>query len=64
MPTRPSEIKRYIEGVRYPASFYDLNYKARDNRAPDMIIDLINRLPKRRFRSREEVDEAITECTQ
>ncbi len=64
MTTRPSDIKRYIEGVRYPASFYDLNHKARDNRAPDMIIDFINHLPKRRFRSLEEVDEAITKCIQ
>lgn len=64
MTINPSDIMKYIKGVKYPASIYDLNYTARDNDAPDMVIDIINYIPERRFRTFEEVDEAITRCIQ
>lgn len=55
----PSEIEKFLEGVHYPASKYELNQKARENHAPDMIIDLINDLPEHRFDSPVDVDRAI-----
>ncbi len=64
MTISPSEITKYIKGVKYPASIYDINSKARENHAPDMVIDIINYIPERRFRSFEEVDEAVTRCIQ
>lgn len=64
MTITPFEIKKYIEGVKYPASIDDINHRARENDAPDMVIDIINYIPERRFRSYEDVDEAITKCIQ
>jgi hypothetical protein len=59
MAISPTEIEKFIEGVHYPASKYDLNRKARENHAPDMIIDYINNLLEHRFNSPAEVDRAI-----
>lgn len=59
MAISPLEIEKFIEGVQYPASKHDLNVKARENRAPDLIIDFINNLPEHRFSSPAEVDKAI-----
>lgn len=61
MAISPLEIEKFIEGVRYPASKYDLNIKARENHAPDLIIDFINNLPEHRFKSLLEVGLAIRE---
>ncbi|HQG31264.1 MAG TPA: DUF2795 domain-containing protein [Deltaproteobacteria bacterium] len=61
MAISPFEIERFLEGVQYPASKHDLNIKARENHAPDMIIDFINNLPENRFKSPIEVSRAIRE---
>ena len=64
MAISPFEIEKFLEGVRYPASKYDLNIKARENHAPDMIIDFINNLPEHRFSSPLDVGRAIRESEQ
>ncbi len=61
MAISPFEIEKFLIGVQYPASKLDLNMKARENHAPDMIIDFINNLPEHRFKSSFEVDRAIRE---
>jgi hypothetical protein len=61
MAVKASEIERFLYGMQYPASKNDLNKKARDNQAPDVIIDLINNLPQRRFCSPGDVSRAIEE---
>jgi hypothetical protein len=61
MAVKATEIEKFLRGIHYPASKNDLNRQARDNRAPDIIIDLINNLPQRRFNSPLEVSRAIEE---
>jgi len=47
--------------MEYPASKNDLRSAARNNHAPDVIIDLINNLPERRFNSPGDINKAIDE---
>ncbi|HNY64012.1 MAG TPA: DUF2795 domain-containing protein [Deltaproteobacteria bacterium] len=61
MGVKAAEIEKFLRGTQYPASKNDLNKQARDNQAPDIIIDLINNLPQRRFNSPMEVSRAIEE---
>jgi hypothetical protein len=61
MAVNTAEIEKFLQGMHYPASKNDLNRKARDNHAPDIIIDLINNLPQRRFESPRDVSRAIEE---
>lgn len=61
MAVKATEIEKFLSGMHYPASKHDLNRKARDNQAPDIIIDLINSLPQRRFNSSADVSKAIEE---
>jgi hypothetical protein len=61
MTVKATEIEKFLDGMHYPASKHDLNRKARDNQAPDIIIDLINSLPQRRFSSPADVSKAIEE---
>jgi hypothetical protein len=61
MAVKATEIEKFLQGMQYPASKNDLNRKARDNQAPDIIIDLINCLPQRRFNSPRDVSRAIEE---
>lgn len=61
MAVKATEIEKFLQGMQYPASKNDLNRKARDNKAPDIIIDLINSLPQRRFNSPGDVSRAIEE---
>lgn len=61
MAVSPAELKVYLQGMMYPASKEDLRSAARNNQAPDVIIDLINNLPERRFNSPGDINKAIDE---
>ena len=54
-----AQLDKFIMGTNFPANKHDLRKTARENRAPDMIIDLINNLPDRRFNSETDVNRAI-----
>lgn len=53
------QLDKFITGTNFPANKNDLRKTARDNRAPDVIIDLINNLPDRRFNSQMDVNQAM-----
>jgi hypothetical protein len=54
-----AQLDKFIMGTNFPANKNDLRKTARENRAPDVIIDLINNLPDRRFNSETDVNQAI-----
>jgi Protein of unknown function (DUF2795) len=45
----PANVQRYLKGVDYPASKDDLIAAARDNGAPEQVMDLLQRLPGDQF---------------
>lgn len=53
------ELQQYLQGMDYPSRKEGLLKKARDNSAPDEVIDLINNLPDRDFRSAADVSRAV-----
>jgi len=59
MSVSAAQLEKFITGTNFPANKNDLRKAARENRAPDMIIDLINNLPDRRFNSEIDVNRAI-----
>lgn len=61
MAVHPIDLERYLSGIMFPASKNDLRQKARDNHAPDVVIDIINNLPERNFSSSGDLSEAVDE---
>lgn len=59
MSVSPNQLDKFIMGTNFPANKSALRKTAREKRAPDMIIDLINNLPDRRFNSEKDVNRAI-----
>ncbi|HQI00697.1 MAG TPA: DUF2795 domain-containing protein [Deltaproteobacteria bacterium] len=59
MPVSIVQLDKFITGTNFPANKNDLRKTARENCAPDLIIDLINNLPDRRFNSETDVNRAI-----
>ncbi|MBX6313695.1 MAG: DUF2795 domain-containing protein [Isosphaeraceae bacterium] len=45
----PADVQEYLKGVDYPATKDDLIAAARNNGAPDSILDILQRLPGDRF---------------
>jgi len=61
MVVSPIDLEQYLSGATFPASKSDLRQKARDNHAPDVVIDIINNLPERSFLSPGDVNKAVDE---
>jgi hypothetical protein len=47
--TTPAEIQKYLKGVTYPMSKDDLIAAARNNGAPDEVIETLQKLPGDQF---------------
>ena len=43
--SRSEDVQRYLQGVRFPATKYDLVEHAVERQAPSRIVDLLNQLP-------------------
>ncbi|HNY64129.1 MAG TPA: DUF2795 domain-containing protein [Deltaproteobacteria bacterium] len=54
-----AELEKYLKGIDFPASKSDLLSKARDNGAPQEVIDMINGLTEDRFNSPIDVSKAF-----
>jgi hypothetical protein len=54
-----AELEKYLKGIDFPASKSDLLQKARDNGAPQEVIDMINGLTEDRFNSPIDVSKAF-----
>lgn len=42
----PTEVQAYLRGLDYPASTQDLINRAKEQGAPQEIIDVLDRLPR------------------
>ena len=58
-----AELQHYLQGVSYPSRKDDLIRRARENRAPRDVLDLISILPDREFNSTVDVSRAVAEVT-
>jgi len=56
--TSPVEIQQYLKGINYPASKDELIAAARGNRAPDEVIEILEKLPGDQFDGPPEVMKA------
>ena len=54
------EVQKHLAGVSYPAEKYDLIEAARDNEAPDHIMEILDVLDDRVFDGPAEVRKAVT----
>lgn len=55
----PTEVLQYLTGIHFPVKKDGLLKKARDNHAPQNIIDVLEMLPDQVFRSAAEVNIAV-----
>ncbi|HNR50310.1 MAG: hypothetical protein BWZ01_00807 [Deltaproteobacteria bacterium ADurb.BinA179] len=63
MAVSAAELQHYLQGVSYPSRKDDLIRRARENRAPRDVLDLISILPDREFNSTVDVSRAVAEVT-
>jgi hypothetical protein len=54
-----NQIRNYLTGVRFPAKKDDIVRAARDQNAPDHILQALKNLPDREFRQVNEVTEMV-----
>ncbi len=59
----PANMQKFLAGVSYPASKDDLVSTARRNKAPDEILNMIERLPDGEFGGPQEVQRAYGDIT-
>ena len=59
MAANPIEIQKHLSGVEYPASKEDLVSHAREESAPDEVLDTLQRLPERDYDGPTAVTEAV-----
>lgn len=57
----PATVQKYLKGVDYPASKNDLLLAARNNEAPQAVLDTIESLPAETFGGPQEVMKAYGE---
>lgn len=57
--SNPAMVENYLKGVDYPASKQDLMDKARENGAPDEVMDTLSGLPDQSYDNPTNVTEAM-----
>ena len=60
MPFNPIEAQRYLKGVDYPASKEELISTARDNGAPQEMIDDLESVDQEQFDGPSAVQQAFS----
>lgn len=53
------ELQQYLHGIHYPANKNDLMKTAQGNNAPRDVMELIDRLPDRKYPSPVDVNKAV-----
>jgi hypothetical protein len=53
------ELQQYLHGIHYPANKSDLMKTAQGNKAPQDVMDLINKLPDQSYPSPADVNKAV-----
>lgn len=52
-----AQLQIYLKGISYPADKSELVERARDNGAPDNVINMLEKLPDKDYRRPTEVEE-------
>ncbi|MDK2891376.1 MAG: hypothetical protein PWR21_2008 [Methanoculleus sp.] len=55
------EVQRYLRGMHYPAGISEVTSQAQKNNAPGDVLDILNRIRDREFRSAADVSKALGE---
>jgi hypothetical protein len=55
------EVQRYLRGMHYPAGISEVTSQAQKNNAPADVLDILNRVRDREFRSAADVSKALGE---
>jgi len=58
----PSNIAHHLKGIHFPASRQDLANKARDNNAPQDVIDVLEQMPDRQYTNMAEMMKGVGEA--
>jgi len=58
----PANVNFYLKGMDFPAGREDLVRQAQQNDAPPEVLDVIKRMPDRRFQNMANVMEAYGEA--
>ncbi|MCK9298746.1 MAG: DUF2795 domain-containing protein [Methanoculleus sp.] len=56
-----AEVQRYLRGMHYPAGISGVISQAQKNNAPGDVLDILNRIRDREFRSAADVSKALGE---
>lgn len=56
-----AEVEKYIKGIDFPCDKDDLLQHARDNDAPDEVLDLMEQFPDQEFKSPIDVSRGISQ---
>lgn len=59
----PVRIQEYLSGVDYPATKDQLIAHAQEHGAPDKVIEFLQRLPRRSYKSPTEVSQEAGKLT-
>lgn len=57
----PANVQKYLKGAHYPAKKDELLSKARDNGAPEEVIDVLEDLPEEEYGGPQDVMKAYGE---
>jgi hypothetical protein len=60
----PVQLQKFLGGIDYPAEKEQIVETARDNDAPDDVVEFLERLPMDRFNSPNDVSEAAGKANQ
>jgi hypothetical protein len=55
----PAIVEKYLAGIHYPAEKKTLVDKAQNNCAPDAVIDLLDKLPDKTYKSPIDITKEI-----
>lgn len=59
----PANVQSHLKGVDYPARKEDLIRKARENGAPDEVMDILQKLPGEEYGGPQDVMKAYGQVT-
>lgn len=55
----PIEVQKFLEGIDFPANKDDIIETAQNNDAGQEIFDILEKLPKKEYRSPTEISQEI-----
>jgi hypothetical protein len=61
MTVNPVQLQKFLKGIDYPADKNTLLQRARESGADDNVTRTLERLPRDRFNSPNDVSEAVGE---